>query len=82
MPESVTFSVSNDGKHFHPIGTIKNILSEQKDGTILKDFTLHLSHPFSTRYVRVYAKSLKQCPKWHKGYPYKAWIFTDEITIK
>ena len=82
MPKYVTFSVSQDGKHFKNIGTIKNTVSAHASGTILKDFTLKLQHPLKARYVRVYARSLIHCPSWHKGYPYKAWIFADEVSIR
>ncbi len=82
MPEKVTFYISNDGKHFKPVGVIKNQVSPHQGGNIIKSFTLRLKHPVKAKYVRVIAQNRGQCPKWHKGYPGKAWIFADEITIK
>ena len=82
MPEYVTFAVSNDGKHFRTVGKVMNRVPAREEGNIIKSFTLKLPHPVRARYVRVFAKSLINCPPWHKGYPYKAWIFTDEITIR
>jgi predicted alpha-1,2-mannosidase len=82
MPQYVTFSVSTDGKHFRRIGTVKNKVPERAQGNIIKSFTLKLPQPVRAKYVRIFAKSLGQCPPWHKGYPGKAWIFTDEVTIK
>jgi hypothetical protein len=82
MPEYVSFSGSSDGKNFKPLGTVKNTVSAHADGNILKNFTLRLKHPVRVRYVRVFAKSLINCPPWHKGYPGKAWIFTDEVTVR
>ncbi len=82
MPQYVSFSISTDGKHFRHVGEIKNHVSEHLQGTFIKSFTLRLPHPVTARFVRVLAKNRGQCPPWHKGYPGKAWIFTDEITIR
>ncbi len=82
MPEYVTFSGSLDGKHFKLLGTVKSSVSPHADGNIIKPFILRLKHPVRVRYVRVFAKSIGHCPPWHKGYPGKAWIFTDEVTIR
>ena len=81
MPEYVTFSVSTDGKHFRPVGKISNTVPENQWGSILKSFTLRI-RPVKARYVRVFGKSIIDCPSWHKGYGHKAYIFTDEITIR
>jgi len=81
MPEYVAFSVSNDGKHFRPVGKVNNTVPEKKQGSILKSFTLRIK-PVRARYVRVFAKSIINCPPWHKGHGNKAYIFADEITIK
>ena len=82
MPEYVTFSGSMDGKHFKTIGTVKNTVSPHAGGNIIKAFTLRPKRPVHARYIRIFAKSIGHCPPWHKGYPGKAWIFTDEVTIR
>ncbi|MEI7662346.1 MAG: sialate O-acetylesterase [Bacteroidota bacterium] len=33
------------------------------------------------RYIRIYAKNIGKCPKWHPGSGEKSWLFLDEITI-
>jgi predicted alpha-1,2-mannosidase len=81
MPKAVTFSVSDDGKHFRPLGKVKNTVPEDQWGSILKSFTLRIK-PVTTRYVRVIGQCIIDCPVWHKGAGNKAYIFTDEITIR
>jgi predicted alpha-1,2-mannosidase len=81
MPRYVTFSVSTDGKHFRSVGKVSNTVPENQWGSIIKSFTLRIK-PVKARYVRVLGKSIIDCPPWHKGYGSKAYIFTDEITIK
>ncbi len=34
------------------------------------------------RFIKIAAKNIGVCPKWHPGSGNKAWIFIDEITIK
>ena len=81
MPKAVTFSVSDDGKHFRQLGKVANTVPEDQWGSILKPFTLRIK-PVKTRYVRVIGQSIIDCPSWHKGAGNKAYIFTDEITIR
>ena len=81
MPEYVEFSISNDGNTFIPVGKVTNDVS-QKDNTIfIKDFKINV-YPKEVRYIKVYAKSIIDCPEWHKGAGGKAWLFTDEIVIQ
>ncbi len=81
MPEYVTFSVSTDGKHFRPVGKVTNTIPENQWGSIIKSFSIRIK-PVKARYVRVFGKSIIDCPSWHKGYGGKAYIFTDEITVR
>ncbi len=81
MPKYVAFSISGDGKHFMPVGKVVNTVPEDKWGSILKSFTLRMK-PVNARYVRIIGKSIIDCPPWHKGAGNKAFIFTDEVTIK
>ena len=81
MPLKVTFETSLDGKTFHPAGTVANRVDEHQEGGITKDFVLkHVNK--NVRYIRMVAKNRAVCPKWHKGYPNPAWIFTDEFWVK
>ncbi|HEY5464919.1 MAG TPA: glycoside hydrolase family 20 protein [Hanamia sp.] len=81
LPQSVTYSVSNDGKNFTDLGTVKNIISPDEKGFIIKDFTLNFSLQ-KARYIRVSAKNLGVCPKGHPGEGKPAWLFADEIMVQ
>jgi hypothetical protein len=79
FPVEVNFYLSDDGITFRNAGTIKNDIPDNKEGAILKDFSLKLET--SARYVRMVAKNRGICPSWHPGAGNKAWIFADEIEI-
>ncbi|MEO6838976.1 MAG: glycoside hydrolase family 20 protein, partial [Ginsengibacter sp.] len=66
LPQSVTYEVSNDGKNFTNMGTVKNTISPDEKGFIIKDFTINFPAQ-NARYIRVTAKNLGVCPKGHPG---------------
>ena len=80
LPQSVTYEISNDGKNFVSIGTIKNTISPDEKESIIKDFTLDFSSQ-KTRFIRVTAKNLGVCPPGHPGAGQPAWLFADEIIV-
>ena len=82
FPIDVTYSISNDGKIFKPIGTVKNdspLIKRSKVNDI-KYFDLS-TNEVKTRYIKVFAKSMKQPPYWHHAAGTKSWIFADEIIV-
>jgi len=81
LPQSVEYQISGDGEKFESAGIIKNSEAEDKWGAFIETFSINLN-PAYGRYVKVIARNMKTCPKWHKGYPGKAWIFTDEIVVE
>lgn len=81
MPPQVEISVSNDGKEFKSISIIKNTVPEEKGDAFIKTFSTDIAG-ITARFIKVNAVNMKVCPKWHKGYPGKAWIFADEIVIE
>jgi len=81
MPEYVEFSISNDGKTFVPVGKVNNTIDLKDNRITLKEFKINV-YPKRVRYIRVFAKSIINCPDWHKGAGGKAWLFTDEIVIQ
>jgi hypothetical protein len=81
FPTHVTFSFSDDGKNFSNEQTIKNDVSQEDEGALLKEFTAEVKNQ-KARYVRVHAKNVGRCPDWHKGKGDKAWLFVDEISIQ
>jgi hypothetical protein len=87
LPEQFEVSISNDGKVFKTVSTIKNTVPVTKEElaspifAFIKNFSCGFE-PVQTRYIKVKAMNMSICPRWHPGYPLKAWIFTDEIVIE
>lgn len=81
LPESVKYSVSKNGKAFNEIAEITNDIPQNDETTLIKRFELSPQN-ISARFIRIQAKSIGICPKWHKGTGDKAWIFADEISIE
>jgi len=80
LPQSVTYEISNDGQKFIDLGTVKNIISPDEKGAVIKDFTLNFPVR-KARFIRVTAKNLGVCPKGHPGEGQPAWVFADEIIV-
>ncbi|MCX6235051.1 MAG: hypothetical protein NT175_10085 [Bacteroidetes bacterium] len=69
-----------NGNQFNPLATIVNNISPAEEKPIIKDFTAEFK-PVKARYVKILARNMGVCPKWHPGAGEKAWIFADEIMI-
>jgi len=80
LPQSVTFEISNDGKNFTELGTVKNTISPDEKSPVIKNFTLNVPAQ-KARFIRVTAKNLGVCPKGHPGGGQPAWVFADEIVV-
>lgn len=81
LPQSVTFSISNDGKNFTDVGNVQNTIPPNEKSAFTKDFTFNFPEK-KTRYIRVAAKNMGVCPKGHPGEGQPAWIFADEIMVQ
>jgi len=81
LPQSVTYAVSNDDKSFTDLGTVRNTISPDEKGSIIKDFTLNFPVQ-KARYIRLTAKNLGTGPKGHPGEGKPVWIFADEIMVQ
>jgi hexosaminidase len=80
FPDSVTFSLSSNGKKFHSINEQLNTDSKKIDETVIKQFSQ--TFPATpARYVRVRAKNAGVCPPWHEGKGEPCWVFADEIAV-
>ncbi len=79
MPQWVKFEISDDGKNFTEVQTVKNDIP-QDEMTAIKEFTANFSAR-NARYIRVTAKALDGLPKGHPGEGQPAWIFADEIVV-
>jgi hypothetical protein len=89
-PRKIEIAVSNDGNNYTTVAHIDNNKSieeiDRKEVSApafasIKSFVCSFN-PVKTRYVKVKAENIKTCPRWHPGYPFKAWIFTDEVVIE
>ncbi len=80
LPQEVEFSVSVDGKNYTKVKTIQNIVPDKKEGVFVEPFKAEFK-PVRARYVKVFANSMKTCPKWHPGVGNPSWIFCDEVVV-
>lgn len=80
MPEIIELWSSADGKEYKVVGKVINDIPQNQWGTILKNFRIDVDG-LTDRYLKVKAVNIKECPADHKGHGYKAWIFSDEISI-
>ena len=46
----------------------------------IKKYSVDMQN-IKAQFIKVFAKNLGACPKWHKGFGGKAWLFVDEVTI-
>ncbi|RJP63869.1 MAG: alpha-L-fucosidase [Ignavibacteriales bacterium] len=81
LPQSVIYSISDNGKDFVLVGEIKNDSPQNENTPLVKSFETETKN-ISGRYIRVNAKNIGVCPAWHKGAGEKAWIFVDEINVQ
>jgi hypothetical protein len=81
MPLYVEFYLSDDGKDFNLISTVKNDINEHEVNPIIKEFTVTFDS-VKTRYIKVLARNRNICPPWHPGAGNKSWVFADEIVIE
>lgn len=82
FPIEVTYQVSNDGKDFMTLGSIRNNDSPKNKEQKTQEYTLIVPENTRARYVRMSAKNLGICPEWHDAAGSKAWLFVDEFSIK
>lgn len=80
FPDSVTFSLSANGKKFHSINEQLNTDPKKTDENVIKQFSQTFPGT-PVRYVRVRAKNMGICPPWHEGKGEPCWLFADEIAV-
>lgn len=87
LPDEMEVWASKDGLNFEKCKTIANTTPPVKEElaspifAFIKNFSCEFD-PVEARYIKVKANSMEVCPRWHPGYPFKAWIFTDEIVVE
>ncbi len=81
LPKRVEFAVSDDGKEFRTVATVKPKISPREPEP-LTDTLSAASLKARSRYVRVRATSLRRIPAWHHAGGKGAWLFADEIMVR
>lgn len=79
-PTELLVETSNDGINFKRLGRTKNKISTEEQGRIIQ--TLKVNKNANAHYLRITAKNLGTCPKWHAGEGKPAWLFVDEIIVE
>ncbi len=80
-PTEVAFYISEDGKDFTKLMTVKNEFPDDEYGAFIQDITTS-KIDVQTRYIQVKAKNYGVCPEWHLGAGGTTWIFTDEVVVE
>lgn len=81
MPLYLEVYTSTDGENFKYAGKTFTDVPQDKWGAIHKDIKVNFKSRKAS-FVKVIAKSLINCPDWHKGRGNKCHIFADEISIE
>lgn len=82
-PIKVTFYVSENGTDFIKLSEKEWKLQKPEVLTLVEIKEMfHTFKPTPTRYVKIIAESIVNCPEWHYGKNQKAWLFCDEIVIE
>lgn len=82
LPTAVEFSFSADGQDFAGGQTVTHSTALYTDTAIIHTFMVQSGQPVRSRYVRVSARNIRECPPWHPGKGSRSWIFLDEITVR
>jgi len=81
LPASVEVGVSADGVTYTTVATLTHTEPLERKDAFIRSFAAEFA-PVQARYIKVAAKNIVTCPRWHPGYPGPAWIFTDEIVVE
>ena len=77
----VQFALSKDGIRYGSTKIAENKKIVLNPNREIQDFSVIFEN-IETHYIRVKAKNIGNCPKWHKGSGGKAWLFVDEIIVE
>ncbi len=81
LPNKVTFEISNDGQRF--IEVFRRPLFHARESDIeIQPYEFAFKNSRKTRYIRVKAENVGECPSWHRNAGSPAWMLLDEITVK
>lgn len=82
LPTDVVVEVSQDGIHFREAAAL-HPGPDPDHGFLVESVPFQLDFvPVKTKFIRVKATSLRQCPPWHRGFGNPSWIFIDELIVQ
>lgn len=82
MPVKLEVLGSEDGEHFHSLGTVMNTVPDTVlDSKAVQDLSVHFD-TLQVRYIKFIAYNYGTIPAWHPGAGGKAWVFSDEVWVK
>lgn len=79
-PSNVEFYYSENGTDWIKLDDIENTVSDTAYGGQTQ--TLTTTKPVKARYIKIVAKNMGNCPKWHPGAGNQTYIFADEIEVR
>ncbi|MEQ9186213.1 MAG: GH92 family glycosyl hydrolase [Cryomorphaceae bacterium] len=82
MPTKVEFYTSTNGRDFELVATVSNTVQDKDYEVQVKDFSVRLSSPLATGFLKVKAYNYGTLPTWHQGHGGEAFIFVDEIGVE
>lgn len=80
MPREVEFYSSTDNRNWTMVARVKNKILPNTEGALTQE--LGFTRDMKARYVRMIARNIGECPQWHVGAGYPAWIFCDEFIVE
>jgi len=80
LPEWVDVEYLDSNNKYKSLGKL-NRKSNLKSTYIFKEYFSFNFEPLKIRNIRIHAKNIGICPKWHQGAGGLAWLFTDEVII-
>jgi hypothetical protein len=80
LPEQVSVEISDDGTHYKTLAVIAGDTNIRTPDAKSVAFNFRFDKTTS-RYLRIFAQSIKVCPARHPGFGQPSWIFCDEIIV-
>lgn len=80
LPAEVEFALSDDGKQYRNVATLRPDVSPKEPGPLSHTMTTDALN-VRARFVRVRARNLGTIPDWHRARGRKAWLFVGELLV-
>jgi hypothetical protein len=80
LPDSVEVALSQNGRDFEALATLRHDVSAREPGPLIRSLDVEVDGR-PARFLRVRARNLGTIPEWHTARTQKAWLFVDEILV-